>query len=393
MMQRVGVIGGGQLAWMMAPGAAQLQITLVVQTPKPDDPAVRVVPNPVLAPVADAQATAALAARCQVITFENEFIDLPGLQQLAAQGIQFYPQLSCLEPILDKYTQRQYCQRLGLPSPRFTTLESVADIDRLPAVVAEVGLPFALKTRRHGYDGQGTFIIKTLAEAASVWEQLGYQPILLEAFVPFVQELAVMVARDQMGSVAVYPVVASEQIDQVCRRVIAPAIVSTTVRDKVRAIATQLITALDYIGVLGIELFLTDDGQVLINEIAPRTHNSGHYTLDACRTSQFEQQLRAVAGHPLGDPEMICPRAIMVNLLGYETASTLDNPEYTGKLAALSALPDAHLYWYGKSDSRPGRKLGHVTVLIQDATVGASDISAIIRAVEGCWYPASSSVD
>ena len=385
MSRRVGVIGGGQLAWMMAAGAEKLGLTLVVQTPNVSDPAVRIAPDPVLAPVADANATAELASQCDVITFENEFIDLPGLRQVEARGVQFYPQLDCLAPILDKYTQRLYYQRLGLPSPRFATLASETDIAHLPDLVSNVGLPLALKTRRHGYDGQGTFILKTLDNVQSTWADLGYQPVLLEAFVPFEQELAVMVARDQAGSVAVYPVVVSEQMDQVCRRVIAPAAVSKAVQAQIRAIATQLVTALDYVGVLGIELFLTADAQVLINEIAPRTHNSGHYTLDACRTSQFEQQLRAVIGLPLGPVDMTCAQAIMVNLLGYETAPTTDNPEYTRKLSALSAIPDAHLYWYGKAESRPGRKLGHLTVL----TDGDRDPAEVIRMVENGWYPVS----
>ncbi|MEL6246545.1 MAG: 5-(carboxyamino)imidazole ribonucleotide synthase [Cyanobacteria bacterium J06648_16] len=385
MTQRVGVIGGGQLAWMMAEGAKTLSLKLIVQTPSSDDPAVRIAPNPVLAAVADAHATAELASRCDVITFENEFIDLPALRELESQGVRFYPQLDCLEPILDKYTQRQFCQGIGLPSPRFATLEAEADGDRLTATVAEIGLPLALKTRRHGYDGQGTFILKTLADVRETWAKLGYQPVLLEAFVAFERELAVMAARSQAGEVAVYPVVESQQVEQVCRRVIAPAGISTGVGEQASAIATQLITQLNYVGILGIELFLTSDGQVLVNEIAPRTHNSGHYTLDACRTSQFEQQLRAVTGQPLGSVEMTCAQAIMVNLLGYETVNTLDNDEYTEKKAALSAIPNAHLYWYGKTESRPGRKLGHVTV-ITDAGEAAGDI---IQQLEQLWYPAT----
>ncbi|MEO0540690.1 MAG: 5-(carboxyamino)imidazole ribonucleotide synthase [Cyanobacteria bacterium P01_A01_bin.105] len=383
MTQRVGVIGGGQLAWMMAAGAERLTLDLVVQTPKPDDPAVSIAPDPVLAAVADASGTAALARRCEVITFENEFIDLAGLRHLEAQGTRFYPQLDCLAPLLDKYTQRQYCQGIGLPSPVFATLAEKADLARLAIVVETIGLPLALKTRRHGYDGQGTFILNTLDEVQDTWAQLSYQPVLLEAFVSFEQELAVMVARGQDGSVAVYPVVESEQINQVCRRVIAPACVTDAVTQQVHALATRLVTALDYVGILGIELFLTADQQVLINEIAPRTHNSGHYTLDACQTSQFEQQLRAVIGHPLGATAMTCPQAVMVNLLGYDTATTAGNAEYTDKLAALSAIDNAHVYWYGKTASRPGRKLGHVTVLTQ----GQQPPAETIQAVEACWYP------
>lgn len=379
-VKRVGVIGGGQLAWMMADGATALGLELVIQTPKPSDPAAPIAADLVLAQVADAQGTAELAYQCDVVTFENEFIDLPALRQLT--GVTFYPQLDCLAPLLDKYDQRQYCQSIGLPSPPFVTLASKADLPDLEAQVATVGLPLALKTRRHGYDGQGTFILKDLDAVKATWAKLGYQPVLLEAFVPFERELAVMVARSQSGQVVVYPVVETQQIDQVCRRVIAPARISEAVRDNVSAIATTLMTQLGVVGIFGVELFLTADDQVWVNEIAPRTHNSGHYTLDACETSQFEQQLRAVSGQPLGAATMICPQAVMVNLLGYETATS----DYAEQRAALSAIPNAHMYWYGKAESRPGRKLGHVTV-VTDITKSDAELVALIHQVESCWYP------
>ena len=380
--KKVGIIGGGQLAWMMAAGAKKLGVRLVVQTPAESDPAVSVADDVVLGTVADAAKTALLAKQCDVISFENEFIDLPALQTLEQQGIQFYPQLRCLEPLLDKYDQRRYCSDLGLPSPEFVTLDSKADLPQLADKVAAVGLPLALKTRRHGYDGQGTFILKDVESVQSTWAQLDYQPVLLEAFVPFERELAVMVARSQTGEIALYSVVESQQIDQVCRRVIAPARVSDRVRQQVAHIAKTLMSALDVVGVFGIELFLTDDDQVLINEIAPRTHNSGHYTLDACETSQFEQQLRVVSGFSLGSPELTCPQTLMVNLLGFETSTS----DYAEKRAALAVLPGAHLYWYGKGESRVGRKLGHVT-LTCDLIHTPNELDQLIRQVEALWYP------
>ncbi|MBT9311477.1 5-(carboxyamino)imidazole ribonucleotide synthase [Leptothoe kymatousa] len=381
--QNIGIIGGGQLAWMMGPAAKKLGLRLIIQTPHPSDPAVAIADGLELGAVADATITAALAKQCNVISFENEFIDLPALQKLAQQGTGFYPQLRCLAPLLDKYDQRRYCQQLGLPSPRFTTLESEADLGQLDKRAASIGFPIALKTRRHGYDGQGTFILKSLEQVKTTWAQLTYQPVLLEAFVPFERELAVMVARSQDGKVAVYPVVESQQINQVCRRVIAPAAVGEAVVQQVNHIATQLVTKLDVVGIFGIELFLTADGQVLINEIAPRTHNSGHYTLDACFTSQFEQQLRAVSGLPLGSADMKCAQAVMINLLGFETA-TSDYQEHQNSLAALA---NAHLYWYGKQESRPGRKLGHITLTL-DRIHSRDELNQLINQVESHWYPA-----
>jgi 5-(carboxyamino)imidazole ribonucleotide synthase len=370
---------------MMAVGAKSLGIDLLVQTPNANDPACAIADTTFLGLVADAAVTAQMAQHCDVITFENEFVDLAALRQLEQQGVKFYPQLDCLAPLLDKYEQRLYCHSLNLPSPTFVTLHGKSDLDLLAAEIEAVGLPLALKTRRHGYDGQGTFILKSVEQVELVWQRLGYQPVLLEAFVDFEKELAVMVARSRSGEVAVYPVVETQQIDQVCRRVIVPAGLAESVIDELRAIATQLINALGFVGILGIELFLTQSGQVLINEIAPRTHNSGHYSLDACATSQFEQQLRAVCGLPLGDTALTHPSAVMINLLGTETVTD----DYADKRAALAQIPNAHLYWYGKRQSRPGRKLGHVTVLTGSSDDDRADdtaVAAIVKKVESLWY-------
>ncbi|MFG6106622.1 5-(carboxyamino)imidazole ribonucleotide synthase [Leptothoe sp. EHU-05/26/07-4] len=382
--KKIGIIGGGQLAWMMAAGAKTLDLSLIIQTPEQSDPAVAIADHVVFGAVADADTTAILAKHCDVISFENEFIDLPALQLLEKQGTQFYPQLSCLEPLLDKYDQRLYCQSLGLPSPKFVALNSKADLPQLETSVATVGFPLALKTRRHGYDGQGTFILQDLDSVKATWAKLGYQPILLEAFVAFERELAVMVARSQTGEIALYPVVESQQIDQVCRRVIAPADVGDPVCQQVAHIATTLLTQLGVIGMFGIELFLTADDRVLINEIAPRTHNSGHYTLDACVTSQFEQQLRAVSGLSLGSSDLKCSQALMINLLGFESSTS----NYREQRGALAALPNAQVYWYGKGESRPGRKLGHVTVTC-DRVHTRDQLNQLIHQIEALWYPES----
>lgn len=385
-INHVGVIGGGQLAWMMAAGAKALNIALHVQTPSDQDPAVEVAQTTLIGEVDDAAVTAQLAKQCDIITFENEFIDLSALRQIERQidknRTLFAPSLDALLPLLDKYDQRLYCDRLNLPSLPFTTLESQADLSSLAEKVALLGFPLVLKTRRHGYDGQGTFMLKTLADVEAVWEKLGYQPVLLEAFVEFEKELAVMVARSASGEVVVYPVVETEQIDQVCRRVIVPARVEPEIDDQVRAIATTLITYLDFVGVLGIELFLSAEDKVTINEVAPRTHNSGHYTLDACITSQFEQQLRAVSNRPLGSPNLKKSGAIMVNLLGTDSTTS----DYQNKCEALSKIPGAHVYWYGKR-SRPGRKMGHVTILT-DSPSDDRAIAKTIEAVEELWYRA-----
>ena len=376
-IQRVGVIGGGQLARMMAGAAQKLGVELIVQTPSPSDPAVETAAEAVFAAIDDATATARLAERCDVITFENEFIDLAALQPLASQGVYFRPRLEALAPLLDKYDQRCYLRDMGLPVPRFVAVEG--DNVSLPA--PESPFPVVLKARRHGYDGQGTFIVRDRTALDATLQQLGDTPVLLEEFIPFERELAVIAARDISGNVVVFPVVETQQVEQVCRWVQAPAEVSLAVQQQVEAIAKTLLNTLEAVGVFGIELFLTPDGQVLVNEIAPRTHNSGHLTLDACETSQFEQQLRAVCQLPLGDASLNCPGAVMVNLLGYEQAHS----DYSLQRQQLAQIPQAHVYWYDKSEARPGRKLGHVTVLLE--TAKRTDAIAIVEKIESIWYP------
>lgn len=382
MVQRVGVIGGGQLAWMMAGAATQLGVELVVQTPATSDPAVAIAADTVLAPVADATATAQLAAQTEVITFENEFVDLVALSALADRGVCFRPQLSVLQPLLDKYDQRSYLRNLGLPTPRFWALNSSGGEDGGDGGDGDVrwSFPIVLKTRRHGYDGQGTFILRSEAEFQATLERLPNVPLLVEEFVPFERELAAIAARSVNGEIALYPIVETQQEQQVCRRVFAPAVVSPAVVMQIEAIVRTLLTSLDAVGIFGIELFLTPDEKVLVNEIAPRTHNSGHFTLDACDTSQFEQHLRAVCGLPLGDPTMRSPAAVMVNLLGYEQSQS----DYLSKRQQLAALLGSHVHWYGKTESRPGRKLGHVTVLLPDSDRQRAEQMA--TAIESIWY-------
>jgi 5-(carboxyamino)imidazole ribonucleotide synthase len=387
-MMRVGVIGGGQLAWMMAGAAQSLDIELIIQTPYTTDPAVDIASDTVFAPIDDAAATAELASRCDVITFENEFINLEALMPLAQQGVCFRPRLEALAPLLDKYHQRSYLEDIGIPQPSFMVLEGEVDNEEFihadsfgqPMNLADLEFPIVLKARRHGYDGQGTFIVKDSSSLQEIWEKLGYKPVMLEEFIPFERELAVMAARSLTGDVVVYPVVETQQEEQVCRRVIVPPEISPEVVAEVDAIARTLLNSLQVVGVFGIELFLTKNGKVLVNEVSPRTHNSGHYTLDACETSQFEQQLRAVTGLPLGSPALTCNSAVMVNLLGYEYSQN----DYLEKRQKIASLPRTFVHWYGKSESRPGRKLGHVTALLDSKQ--PSEALELTKEIETLWY-------
>ena len=374
---KLGIIGGGQLAWMMADAARKLGVELIVQTPSQNDPAVSIAQDSIFAPVDDAAATEILATKCDIITFENEFVNIGALSLLEKQGVCFRPQLAALAPLLDKYEQRCYLRDLGLPVPQFLALSAEK---KLESQIENLGFPVVLKARRHGYDGQGTFIISDFATLSKTVNQ-NYPQFLVEEFVPFTKELAIIAARSVNGEIVIYPAVETIQKEQVCRWVIAPAIITKEQSSEIAAIAHKLLNSLQYVGVFGIELFLTADGNILINEIAPRTHNSGHFSLDACETSQFEQHLRAVCGLPLTNAALHCSNAVMVNLLGYESSHC----DYQKQRQQLTAIPHATVHWYGKTESRPGRKLGHITVLLE--ADNDKEVKDIIHEIESIWYP------
>ena len=374
---KLGIIGGGQLAWMMADAANKLGVELIVQTPSQNDPAVSIAQDSILAAVDDAAATEILATKCDIITFENEFVNLTALSLLEKQGVCFRPHLAALAPLLDKYQQRCYLQDLGLPVPQFFALSREKEVE---SQVENLGFPVVLKTRRHGYDGQGTFIIPDFANLSKIINHSNAQ-FLVEEFVPFTKELAIIAARSVNGEIVIYPTVETLQKEQVCRWVIAPATITKEQSLEIEAIAYKLLNSLEYVGVFGIELFLTAEGKILVNEIAPRTHNSGHFSLDACETSQFEQHLRAVFGLQLTNTTLNCASAVMVNLLGYETSHC----DYQKQRQQLAEIPQATLHWYGKTEARPGRKLGHITVLL--ARNNRNAINDIIHKIESIWYP------
>lgn len=380
--QKIGVIGGGQLAWMMAIAAKHLGIELTVQAASPDESAVTVADRVIYGKVDDANATAKLAEHCQAITFENEFVDLVALQKLidspSDRRVLFLPKLETLAISVDKLNQRQHFREHHIPTPEFY---NVATEVELLGAAEKLGYPLVLKARRHGYDGKGTWVIANEIELRSAWESMHQAPAIAEAFIPFERELAVIAARSESGEIAIYPVVETLQINQVCRRTIAPARIDSTISKKVETIAKQILTTLEAIGIFGIEFFLTAEGEVSVNEIAPRTHNSGHYTIEGCQTSQFEQLLRVVSGRQLGNVSMVAPVAVMVNLLGFEKTSDID-ADYLEKRKAIASFPNTHIHWYGKKSSSIGRKLGHVTILAEthDKAIGISDH------IESIWY-------
>lgn len=373
--KRVGVIGGGQLAWMMGLEAPALGIDLIVQAESETEPAVSRAKQFVIGNVDDATATYKMAQYCDVITFENEFVDLKALQKLELPEI-FQPSLKTLAPLLDKYHQRSFLQQVNLPVPKFSLWSSQSQ------VIADYSFPLVFKARRHGYDGQGTFIIKDIEDLQSLSKTVPVEELLVEEFIPFERELGIIAARNQSGEMAIYPVTETFQQNQVCRWTITPANVDRQIAEKVKAIAHTILNKLEVVGVFGIEFFLTADNRVLVNEIAPRTHNSGHYTLDGCETSQFAMQLQAVTGLPLGSTALKSAGAVMVNLLGFEDSDS----NYLEKRDRILQIPHSFVHWYGKIP-RPGRKLGHVTVLLNGEQL--TEAKSVINKIESIWYASS----
>lgn len=370
-MPTVGIIGGGQLGRMTALAAHRLGMTVVLLDPDPRSSAAQVVPRIMVAPLDDLESLEKLAICVDVITYENEWLNSELLACLESQGFKIRPTARTLARIQDKYRQRTELQKAGLPVPAFAAVESVA---ALKAWAGEHGFPVVVKMRSQGYDGRGVRVARGDDALMDAWDTLGHQPLLAEAFVPFEKELAVMVARSETGEVRAYPVVETVQKHNVCHTVSVPASIDATITRTCRDLACAAVECFEGIGIFGVELFLKTDGTIFINELAPRPHNSGHYTLDACLTDQFEQHLRAIFGLPLGQTALHSPAAAMVNILG-EAFVDLNLKESLG--------PDVHLHWYGKGEGRPGRKLGHLNAVGPDPQAALAKVLAAHQRLGG----------
>ncbi len=342
----IGILGGGQLGRMIVMAAARLGYRCHVYCPDRDAPATHVAAA-TIAPYDDGAALAAFARAVDVVTLEFENVPLAAIETVAATT-PCRPGAAALAVAQDRLREKKFMADAGVPVTRHAAVDSPAALD---AAVATVGLPALLKTNRLGYDGRGQVRLDTAADAASAWAAIEGQPAILEAYVPFEREVSTIVARAVDGAVAAYVPVENEHAEGILRRTTAPASITPAVAERARSYATRLAEALGVVGLLAIEFFVTVDGTVLANELAPRPHNSGHWTLDACAVSQFEQLVRAICGLPLGDPDRHAD-ATMENLIG----------DAVDAWPALLAEPGAHLHLYGKAP-RPGRKMGHVTRL------------------------------
>jgi 5-(carboxyamino)imidazole ribonucleotide synthase len=357
----LGILGGGQLARMTVQAASRLGIDILIAERFPDSPAARLTAHSLVFPNGwnDPHLLDQLAERCRTITLESEFVDYRVLDQLEQRGTKVLPAPHCVGVVQDKLLQKQALARAELPVPTFMEIDSP---DHLKAAGTELGWPLMLKARRDGYDGRGNLVVNSPAEAEQACIHLGWpeKHLFAEALIDFDCELASLVVRGTTGGIAQYPVVQTIQDSDlhICREVLAPADVPGEVAQLAAAIAHGAAEAVNAAGALGVEMFLLKDGQVVINELAPRPHNSAHYTIEGCWTSQFENHVRAVVGLPLGDPGLRAPSAVMVNLLGASTEPVL--------IEEALAEPRTFVHLYGKLENRPGRKMGHVTAVGND---------------------------
>ncbi|PUA82159.1 5-(carboxyamino)imidazole ribonucleotide synthase [Nocardioides currus] len=352
------VIGGGQLARMMAQPAIALGLPLRLLAEAPGVSAAQVIVDQVVGDYTDLETLRAVTAGCPVVTFDHEHVPTEHLHALEADGIAVRPGPDALVHAQDKAVMRARLAELGVPCPRNAVVATTADVEAF-------GLPCVLKTTRGGYDGKGVWVVRDLAEATPAFEAAaatGVQ-ILAEELVDFRRELSALVARSPSGQAAAYPVVASTQLDGICHEVIAPAPdLSPALAGEAQQVALRVAGALDVTGILAVELFETADGRILVNELAMRPHNTGHWSQDGAVTSQFENHLRAVMDLPLGSPAPRARWTVMVNILGGPTDT---GRLYDGFPHAMARDPHLRVHLYGK-DLRPGRKVGHVNAYGDD---------------------------
>ncbi|WP_323368556.1 5-(carboxyamino)imidazole ribonucleotide synthase [Natrarchaeobaculum sulfurireducens] len=354
----VGVVGGGQLGRMLAEAAAPLGVEVIVLDPTPDCPAALVARDQLVADFDDEDAIRDLASRADVLTFEIELADQTALDRVSEDtGTPVHPKPETLETIHDKLVQKRELEGAGVPVPPF---REVDDADDVRAAIDDYGGPVMLKARTGGYDGRGNVPVESKAEAEKALESVA-GPAMVEAFVDFEREISVIAVKGD-DEIAAFPIGENVHEEEILRETVVPAGSSDAVADRARDVAADVLEVMEGWGVYGIELFETRDGEVLLNEIAPRPHNSGHWTIEGAHSSQFEQHVRAVLGWPLGSTDLRAP-TVSKNLL-----ADVEEP----REAALSDLdhiletPGANLHWYGKREARPLRKMGHVTVTARE---------------------------
>lgn len=362
-MKKIGIIGGGQLGKMMILDAKRLDHYFVILDPTQKCPADSIADEHIVAGFDDIEAIKELAKKTDVVTYEFEHISLKALQELEKMGYKVYPSSETLSHIQNKYEQKEWLRAHNIPVPDFIKINSFEELEKAHE---KYGYPMILKTCTGGYDGKGNAVIKKAGDEKAAYESLGAGklPLMVEEWIPFEKEVSILACRSINGEVAVFPVAENVHKNSILDETTVPAKISEESNKEAFEIARECVSAFDAYGMLCIELFVKKDGHILVNELAPRPHNSGHYTIEACYTSQYEQHIRAILGMPLGNPDLIKPVA-MKNIIG----------EVSGK-AELKGLekayenPNVKVHIYGKETVSVGRKMGHITAIsdtIEDA--------------------------
>ncbi|HET7536145.1 MAG TPA: 5-(carboxyamino)imidazole ribonucleotide synthase [Candidatus Didemnitutus sp.] len=352
----IGILGGGQLGRMLAQAAARLGYRIHVYEPQANCPAGAVAHTEVNAPYEDLAALTAFARECDVVTYEFENVPAAPLKAIESLTA-LRPHWSVLETSQNRSREKRWLRDNKFPHARFAEVSAAGD---LAAGLRDVGVPCVVKTADFGYDGKGQLKVMTEADVPAALKRFAGQPVVIEQFIDFACEVSAVVARSESAAVRVFPISENIHTNHILDFSIVPARVPAETLAQAEKLARLIAEKIGLVGVMGVEFFVTKAGEVLVNELAPRTHNSGHYTIDACMTSQFEQQVRAICGLPLGAVTLLSP-VVMVNILGDAWAK--GEPKWD----ALLAQPNVRLHLYGKTDPRPGRKMGHFTVTARDA--------------------------
>lgn len=368
---RLGILGGGQLGKMLLQPILDLNMSCIILDPDAKAPCAEFASEFYNGKLTDANEVKELGSKVDVLTIEIENVNTEAMEELQKQGLPVYPQPQVVRLIQDKGDQKDHYTKHNIPTAPYT---HVADKAALQSM--DIEYPKILKLRREGYDGRGVMKLSSPADLEKAFDA----PCILEDLIPFEKELAVIVARNTHGETSTFPLVEMEfhPEQNLVEFLFCPAQVDKATEDKAAAVAKQVAESLDIVGILAVEMFLTKDGEILVNEVAPRVHNSGHHTIEGNVTSQFEQHIRAITGLPLGDTRLVQP-SVMVNILG---EPGFDGPARYEGLNEVMALPGVHVHLYGKKMTRPFRKMGHVTICdpdLQAAKDRARQVQSILK--------------
>jgi 5-(carboxyamino)imidazole ribonucleotide synthase len=375
----IGIIGGGQLGKMMIEEAKKLSFHITILDPTPDCPAHSISDEHIVADFNDRGAIERLVQKCDVVTYEFEHIDAEVLTRLENEGHKIYPTAKSLSIIQNKFLQKQLLKQDGLPVPDFMQITSLEDMKKAGL---EYGYPYMLKACTGGYDGKGNALVRDLDSIAEAYLQLGNGtiPLMAERLVDFCMETSVLACRGLNGDIVVYPVGDNRHRNSILHETVVPADITEAASKKAMSVAKRVMEVFDGIGMFCVEMFITKDMDVLVNEVAPRPHNSGHYTIEGCVTSQFANHIRAITGLPLGSTDLLSP-TVMINLLG---AEGYEGDAFVKGLYDALKIKNTHVHIYGKKTTKPNRKMGHITVVApstKEAIASAEDAYKCISVI------------